>query len=91
MLDNLLVKAETLWSMAAFKGADYPENDFNSLWKVSLLISSHGTEFVFAEDYEELYNSALEAVKTAEIMINNAKGILAGPHESQYFIFNALN
>lgn len=91
ILDGLLVKAETLWTIASFKGANYPENDFNELWKVNLFIASHGTEFVFSQDYNELYNSAVNAVESVENLIKKAMIVLIGKYTAQYFIFNTLN
>ncbi len=95
LLDRLLLTCETLCSMAVMEGSYYPENDLKELWNNLLLISSHGMEFVFANDYDDIYNLAVSSVSTLKTLIEKAKRNLVDSEPTSdntgHVIFNTLN
>lgn len=95
LLDRLLVTCESLWTMAVLEGGIYPEKEIEALWNNLLLICSHGMEFVFANDYIEIYRMAEFSVLTANTLIEEAKNVLSGckpiTDGHRYILLNTLN
>ncbi|MBN2559094.1 MAG: hypothetical protein JXB33_10105 [Clostridia bacterium] len=95
LLDTLAVRAETLWTMAAMAGGDYPEESLKKLWETTAFICSHGMEFVFARDYDEIFERSVFAAAAAKHLVGGALRVLAGSVSRQddvhYVLANTLN
>ncbi|MFO7612093.1 MAG: glycoside hydrolase family 38 C-terminal domain-containing protein [Clostridia bacterium] len=78
LLDTLAVRTETLWTMAALAGGAYPEDDLKKLWETTVFICSHGMEFVFAHDYDDIIQRVVSAMTVAKHLSDDAIQVLAG-------------
>jgi alpha-mannosidase len=50
--DETLVRAERWWSLAASSGSEYPQAEFNRLWRDLLRAYSHAQMWLFEADYD---------------------------------------
>ena len=62
LADKEITNAEKISSIASFYGFKYPEEKFENLWKNILLFSSHATQWLFENDFNEIYNLALKTI-----------------------------
>ncbi|MCS7180719.1 MAG: hypothetical protein NZ891_05145, partial [bacterium] len=62
LADREITNTEKISSIASLFGFKYPENEFENLWKDILLFSSHATQWLFENDFDEIYNLALKTI-----------------------------
>jgi len=62
LADKEITNAEKISSIASIYGFKYPEEKFENLWKDILLFSSHATQWLFENDFNEIYNLALKTL-----------------------------
>ncbi len=60
--DRELTNAEKISTIASIYGFKYPQTKFENLWKNILLFSSHATQWLFEDDFNEIYNLALKTI-----------------------------
>jgi len=93
-LDRLIVKVESLATMAAFMGKTYPHGQLEALWFQLFDITGHAIEAVFRSNYEELYAIAEGARSSARTLIRQTSAFIAAAlqseRESQYVVINTL-
>jgi len=64
--DKEITNAEKISSVASIYGFKYPEEKFENLWKDILLFSSHATQWLFQNDFNEIYTLALKTIYKIE-------------------------
>ncbi|MBP1994284.1 glycoside hydrolase family 38 N-terminal domain-containing protein [Paenibacillus eucommiae] len=94
-LDRLIVKAESLATIAAVSGMDYPYDKLQELWNQLFEITGHAMEWIYREDFNRLLTRALGAESAAIAMIETLCEDIAAKLQvkqgEQYVIFNILN
>lgn len=73
--DRELLLAEQLAAKAALHGFNYPESEFDRLWKEQLTFCTHAVEYLFPKDFNEarrtLENVIADAGKIQEKALDN--------------------
>lgn len=94
-LDRLIVRAESLAAFAALTGTEYPYRQLESLWSRLFEITGHAIEFVYRDDFNELYSIASGAKSEAGALVKRLSEDIAGKLQtaegSQYAACNVLN
>lgn len=93
-LDRQIVKAESLAVLASSAGAAYPYEALAELWSKLFEIAGHAIEYVFREDFEDLYATAVSAKLAAAALIKRLCGEIAAKLPAadgiQHAVFNSL-
>jgi len=94
-LDRLIVKAESMAAFASLVGTEYPYRQLETLWNQLFEITGHGIEWVYRDDFDDLYSIASGANSAARSLIHQLSEALAGKLQivegTQYVFFNVLN
>ncbi len=91
LLERLLCCTESLCTIAAQFGFEYPQCKFSRMWEALCLLSSHATDFLFHEDTEVLNNKAQWIKSTCLDIMDRAKGFVMSKiktNEKTIVIFN---
>ncbi len=91
LLERLICSAESICTIASQFGFEYPECKFRKMWEELCVIASHGIEFLFHEDFEELNNKASRIKADCLDIIDSAKCFVASKiktSEKTIIVFN---
>ena len=93
--DRKITELEKISSIASKFGFKYPEEKFEKLWKNILLFSSHATQWLFEDDFNEIYTLALKTIYEIEEIkkeaINYVVSNINFDKKPVAFIFNFTN
>ncbi|MCM8804317.1 MAG: glycosyl hydrolase-related protein [Candidatus Omnitrophica bacterium] len=93
--DREITNAEKFCSIASLFGFIYPEEKFKDLWENILLFSSHATQWLFENDFNEIYNLALKTIFEIKEIKNKAINKIISQIKSEKkkiaIIFNQTN
>jgi hypothetical protein len=68
--DEQITITEKLLIVTKMFGKQYPEKEIENLWKKILLFSAHAIQWLFKEDFEEIYNIAIKTKLDIEELKN---------------------
>lgn len=92
--DEQLTRTEKLLTIAEVFGYPYPQDKIETLWKNLLLFSAHATQWLFKEDFEEIYSLATKTKMEIEDIKKQAVGKIVSQIKSEKkpeaIIFNFL-
>lgn len=99
ILERQVIKAETLLAFSSIinnqQHSEHYEDKINNLWMKLLKLSGHAMEFLFEDDYQDIYDMGLNCLYEAQSLINKAKHAISEKIETrsnrQYVVFNTLN
>lgn len=60
--DKEITNTEKICSIASLFNFEYPETELERLWKNIILFSSHGTQWLFENDFNEIYSLAVNTI-----------------------------